>query len=121
MGQASFGFLEVRKGSQENKGLVTGNSDRRGVEGKKKKGGGISMEVRSWLSTTKKRKGWPGLGFREIAPLDDRAEMGTWGKQAKGMGTARAGHGGCWGKSTQGALVALECQLPFTLFLSAAK
>lgn len=48
------------------------------------------------------------------------------GEQAKGVGTARAGQGkggevGAEGKCKQGAIDALECQLPFTLFLSAAK
>lgn len=119
MGQPSFGLLEVRKGSQENKGLVTGHSDGRGEEGKKGNFNG-SKEL---VTGDEEEKGkWQGLGFGETEYLGGRAEVGTWGRAGPRAGNYKSGpQGWVGGESKQGALDALESQLPFTLFLSAAK
>lgn len=61
MGQASFGLLEVRKGSQENKGLVTGNSDEREVEGKKKKVGDFNESKKLVIQEKKRMKARDGV------------------------------------------------------------
>lgn len=101
--------ISHRKQSVMGVGGSRGGKKRKWEEFQWKQEAGIQDEEEKRMART--------AGFGENAHLDDKAEMGTWESQPKGW-ELRGQPWGCQ-KSKQGALDTLECQLPFTLFLSA--